>query len=632
MSQSHSKNWLRFATRWLAIAIIVAAGAFAQAAKSGLQLWELSPSEAQIGSKVEIMGSGFSTTPSLNLVVFPGKGNTTAQATVNSAASNKLVVTVPADSVTGPVYVRMGALTSNRLNFVMRPTITVSAGPNQAIVLPSGVSLHGTAYSDSNAGGKFVPSWSQVSGPGLVAFSNPSSFDTSATFSLAGIYVLRLSVSNNVQAGSSDVTITAAPTFNVSAGPLQNLRLPGSLTISGTASEFPVSPGFTVFWEKVSGPGIATFSNPASPATNVDFSAVGTYVLRLNAIDGPFNASSDVGVIVSPTVVASAGSDQQIKLPSSATLTGEINEIPSSPNLSASWSKVSGPGEVSFANPSAAVTTATFSAWGTYVLRLTASDGTYSSNSETTVTTIPTITSVAGANQFVKLPAAAPLAGAATEIPANPGISLSWSKVSGPGDVAFANPSSAATTATFSAWGTYVLRLTATDGPHSTSSDTTITAAPTITVNAGQDQNVKLPAGVNLSGTVSETPAGAGIAVLWSKVSGPGDVIFGTPSATSTTASFTASGKYVLRLTASDGPYSESSDVVVMATPTITVNAGSDQNVKLPAAATLTGTATETPAGAGFAVLWTKVSGPGDVAFNNAASPGTTATFSAWGT
>jgi uncharacterized protein len=40
------------------------------------------------------------------------------------------------------------------------------------------------------------------------------------------------------------------------------------------------------------------------------------------------------------------------------------------------WTKVSGPGSVTFADPAAAVTTATFSAPGDYVLRLTADDGT----------------------------------------------------------------------------------------------------------------------------------------------------------------------------------------------------------------------------------------------------------------
>ncbi|MBE3075852.1 MAG: glycoside hydrolase family 127 protein, partial [Actinobacteria bacterium] len=45
------------------------------------------------------------------------------------------------------------------------------------------------------------------------------------------------------------------------------------------------------------------------------------------------------------------------------------------PQPSTTWSKVSGPGSVTFADPKAAVTTATFSATGAYVLQVTADNG-----------------------------------------------------------------------------------------------------------------------------------------------------------------------------------------------------------------------------------------------------------------
>lgn len=50
--------------------------------------------------------------------------------------------------------------------------------------------------------------------------------------------------------------------------------------------------------------------------------------------------------------------------------TPEIGPMPS-----VRWSKTTGPGEVAFADPTALTTTATFSEYGTYVLRLTAVDG-----------------------------------------------------------------------------------------------------------------------------------------------------------------------------------------------------------------------------------------------------------------
>ena len=65
-------------------------------------------------------------------------------------------------------------------------------------------------------------------------------------------------------------------------------------------------------------------------------------------------------------------------LPDPATLSGSITDdgLPNPPGtVTATWSTVSGPGTVTFANAAAPATTATFSASGSYVLRLTGNDG-----------------------------------------------------------------------------------------------------------------------------------------------------------------------------------------------------------------------------------------------------------------
>jgi len=77
-------------------------------------------------------------------------------------------------------------------------------------------------------------------------------------------------------------------------------------------------------------------------------------------------------------------------------------------------------------------------------------------------------------------------------------------------------------------------------------------------VNAGLDQSVTIATGASLSGTATDdgnpNPP-ATVTTLWSKVSGPGTVIFADPAALITTASFSASGTYALRLTAYDGEF-----------------------------------------------------------------------------
>src|SRR5262249_34366381 len=78
------------------------------------------------------------------------------------------------------------------------------------------------------------------------------------------------------------------------------------------------------------------------------------------------------------------------------------------------------------------------------------------------------------------VPFSVTLAGSATDdgLPNPPGVMNStWSQVSGPGTVSFANASQPSTTATFPALGTYVLRLRATDGALEATDDVTITLA-----------------------------------------------------------------------------------------------------------------------------------------------------------
>jgi VCBS repeat-containing protein len=89
-------------------------------------------------------------------------------------------------------------------------------------------------------------------------------------------------------------------------------------------------------------------------------------------------------------------------------------------------------------------------------------------------------------------------------------------------------------------------------------------------VDAGPDQSITLPDVAILDGTVSDDgipdPPGA-VTSTWSQVSGPGVVTFGDASALDTTASFSNAGSYVLRLTASDGEFTPSDEVIITVEP-----------------------------------------------------------------
>jgi hypothetical protein len=192
----------------------------------------------------------------------------------------------------------------------------------------------------------------------------------------------------------------------------------------------------------------------------------------------------------------------------------------------------------------------------------------------------------AGADQTITLPASATLNGTITDDgqPNPPGATTAqWSMVSGPGTVSFADPKAVDTTASFSAGGTYVLRLTGNDSALTAADDVTITVNPTSggtntapVVSAGADQTITLSGAAHLAGTVTDDgKPNATTTITWSKVSGPGTVTFTTPNAASTDASFSLTGAYTLRLSASDGALTTTDDVNV----TVNADAGGGTNL-----------------------------------------------------
>jgi hypothetical protein len=541
----------------------------------------------------------------------------------------------------------------------------VNAGTDQTITLPANANLDGTVSDDGlpNPPGTFTTSWSKVSGPGTVSFGDSTAVDTTASFSAAGTYVLRLTANDGALPVFDEVTVTVNPVLPdnqapvVNAGTDQTISLPANANLNGTVTDDgrPNPPGtVTTSWSKVSGPGIVTLGNVNAVDTTASFSAAGTYVLRHTANDGALSAFDEVTVTVNPAPPtnqppkANAGTDQTIALSSNANLNGTVTDdgLPNPPGaVTTTWSKVSGPGTVTFGNAAAVDTIASFSAAGTYVLRLTANDSALQASD--------TVTIVVKTNQAPSVNAG-PVLTTTPSVDANLNgtvsddglpsgtVTTSWSKNSGPGDVTFGNANAVDTTASFAITGTYVLRLTANDGALEASDTVTVTVkdneAPV--VNAGRNQTITLPSLANLDGTITDDGLpSSSLTITWTKGSGPGDVTFGDSSAVDTTASFSEPGTYVLRLIASDGELEDFDRVRIVVNSASgnqvpVVNAGTSQTITLPANANLNGTVSDDglpdPPGA-VTTSWSKVSGPGSVTFGDSSAVDTTASFSAAG-
>ena len=282
---------------------------------------------------------------------------------------------------------------------VNRPPI-VDAGGDQSITLPTNqVSLNGTASDDGLPQGSVLQlAWTKVSGPGTVVFSDPTKAISTATFTTAGEYVLKLTASDGQLSASDTLVVTVVPDNQpptVDAGPDQTIELPDPAALKGVITDDGRPQGATVTstWSVVSGPGPVVFGNANAPVTTASFTTPGNYTLRLTATDTEFTVSDEmvVTVLLNQPPTADAGPDQTITLPGSAQLNGAATDdgLPRGSTLETFWSFVSGPGAVIFPDATLLNAIAIFSVPGTYVLRLTASDGKLSASDEMTVIVQP---------------------------------------------------------------------------------------------------------------------------------------------------------------------------------------------------------------------------------------------------
>ena len=333
---------------------------------------------------------------------------------------------------------------------------------------------------------------------------------------------------------------------------------------------------------------------------------------------------------------ANAGTDQIITWPTNtATMAATATNA-----TSILWTKVSGPGTVSFDDDSIEDPIATVSLPGTYVLNMHTDDGLGGTDDDTVTLEFNQAPVVdAGPDQVVDDPEdTVTLAGSVSDdgLPATPGsVDILWTQISGPGTAVFVDDTDPETDVSFDATGEYVLQLAADDGDTSSTDTVKITINIPPTCNAGTDQDVLKSAGADLDGTASDTDGlpdpPAALTTTWSKHSGPGVVTF-TPNANALDAhaDFSLGGVYVLRLSAYDGATTVTDDVTINVDAPPVVDAGPDQKIRDPnATIQLAGSVTDEgfpDPPAAVTALWEQVSGPGTVVFADDTDPATTCT------
>lgn len=138
--------------------------------------------------------------------------------------------------------------------------------------------------------------------------SDGSTWTQAGTFTMSGTIHVGLCWSPDRTGSTGTGTFTNVALLNPNIGPATNagsdqiITLPSSATLSGSATDdgLPIPSAVTVIWEKLSGPGSVSFTNPAFASTSASFSSDGTYQLRLIANDGQVKTFDDLSIVVNP--------------------------------------------------------------------------------------------------------------------------------------------------------------------------------------------------------------------------------------------------------------------------------------------------------------------------------------------
>ena len=534
-------------------------------------------------------------------------------------------------------YVFTLTASDGALNATDTVTITVTppnrapsanAGADQAVATDAVVTLDGSG-TDPDAGAVLSYAWTQTSGPAPMALSDAAAAKPTFTAATAGTYVFTLTVSDGALNATDTVTVTVttpnrAPTANAGA---DQFALPTAVvTLAGGGTDPDPGTVLTYAWEQTSGPVPTALSNAAAAQPTFTQPVTGTYVFTLTVSDGSLSATDSVTVTVTLTPpvnqapTANAGPDQAVVSGTLVTLAGSGSDPDPGTTLTYSWTRESGPANVSLSDPAVAQPTFTPTTANTYVFTLTVSDGSLSATDTVTITVSKANSAPsanAGPDQAVATGALVTLAGSGTDPDAGTTLGYSWVRTSGPAPVTLSDPAVAGPTFTPATPGTYVFTLTVTDGSLSATDTVTITvttpnSAPS--ANAGPDQAVATGALVTLAGSGTDPDAGTTLGYSWARTSGPAPVTLSDPAVAGPTFTPATPGTYVFTLTVTDGSLSATDTVTITVTTPIlppTANAGPDLSTVPTTTVTLDGSGSTNPnATPPLTFAWTQTSGP----------------------
>lgn len=439
--------------------------------------------------------------------------------------------------------------------------------------------------------------WSLIAGAGTANFT-PSVNAPNATVAVSqyGIYTFGWEEVNGTCSDNASVTVNFDEQTNADAGSGGD-ECDLTFTFNGSAS---VGTGI---WTST-GPGTAYYTNDNSTTSAVTVSDYGSYVFTWTETNGTCVTTDQVTVNFYEQPLANAGQG------------GDACDLDFALGAMASvgvgtWTQTGGNGTATFNNANLPNALVTVDAYGTYTFQWEEVNGTCSDNASVTVNFYEQPVADAGNGgdecdlDFVLV--------------ANAGIGTGlWTLGSGPGSAVFADATSASTTATVSAYGTYSFTWTETNGTCSDDASVTVNFFDQPVADAGLGGDA-----CNLDFALNATlSTGAGI---WTQTSGSGTASFSSSASPNTTVVVDQYDTYVFTWTETNGVCIDAASVTVNFWNQPVANAGvggdaCDLDFNLNAVPSL---------GSGE---WTQTGGLGTSSFISATSANTTVTVDLYGT
>lgn len=262
----------------------------------------------------------------------------------------------------------------------------VNAGNDRTVTLPGTMTLQASASDDGKpSGSQLTYAWTQVSGTGNVTISNANVLNPVLSFSAAGNYVLRLTVSDGVLQSSDDVGITVS----ANAAPVANfVSAVNQLAVQFTDTSMDADGSIAQRQWNFGDGSTDTAVNPLHT-----YVATGTYTVTLTVTDNA-GASHTKSIVVNVAVATpNAAPAANFTASSNALLANFADASSDSDGSVSAWTWDFGDGATStLKNP-----THSYSAAGTYKVSLIVKDNQNASSamfSKNITVTAPSTTDV----------------------------------------------------------------------------------------------------------------------------------------------------------------------------------------------------------------------------------------------